>query len=220
MQVFNEGRHAAEFILSEANGNRSRDNATIKDGVEIEAGQVIARIGDAAGAPTVGAATKTGTGDGTFTLANPAYGPGIQAGTYQVRCVEKTADSGLFEVIRPDGTIDGQAVVGTAYVGQLKFTIADGAADFDQTTLFKVVVTKSDATGEGEFDVYNPDTMAGAELALAIYPLKADATARRIAIIARDCTVNGKCLVWADGATDEETAAAADRLRKAGIIIR
>lgn len=220
MQVFNEGRHAAEFILAEASGNRSRDNASIKDGVAIEAGQVIARIGDAAGAPTVGAATKTGTGDGTLTLANPAHGPGIQVGTYQIRCVEKTADSGLFEVIRPDGTIDGQAVVGVAYVGQLKFTIADGAADFDQTTLFKVVVTKSDATGEGEFDVYDPDTMVGAELALAIYPLQADATARRIAIVARDCTVNGKCLVWPEGITDAETAAAAAGLRKAGIIIR
>lgn len=220
MQVFTEGRHAAEFILAEANGNRSRDNGTIRDAVAVEAGQVIARVGDAAGAPNVGAVTKTGTGDGTLTLADPGYGAGIQAGTYQIRCVEKTADSGLFEVIRPDGTIDGQAVVGTAYAGQIKFMIADGAADFDQTTLFKVVVTKADATGEGEFDIYDADSMPDAELAIAIYPLASDAPARRIAIISRDCTVNGNCLVWADAATDADKAGGAALLRKAGIVTR
>lgn len=36
----NEGRHAAEFVLSEAAGNRSRDNITVKSGENLVAGQV------------------------------------------------------------------------------------------------------------------------------------------------------------------------------------
>lgn len=218
MNVFYEGRHPAECILAEANGNRSRDNAVIADGVAIVACQVIGRTGDAEGPPTVAAAVLAGAGNGVFTLANPAFGPGVQVGTYRIRCIEKTADSGLFQVIRPDGTIDGQAVVGVAYVGQLKFTIADGAVDFDQTSVFSVEVSKADLSGEGIFDAFDPDTMT--ELAIAIYAVAADKVDRRIAILSRDATVNGKTLVWPVAATDADKAAGAALLRKAGIIIR
>ncbi|KRQ99272.1 head decoration protein [Bradyrhizobium valentinum] len=42
--VLTEGRHPAEFILSEANGQRSRGNITIAENQEFEAGQVLAEI--------------------------------------------------------------------------------------------------------------------------------------------------------------------------------
>jgi hypothetical protein len=41
MTVFTEGRHAAEFILSEANGHRSRDNGILKTGENLPAGAVL-----------------------------------------------------------------------------------------------------------------------------------------------------------------------------------
>ena len=43
MTVFTEGRHAAEFILSEANGQRSRDNGTVAGGQDLAAGTVLAK---------------------------------------------------------------------------------------------------------------------------------------------------------------------------------
>jgi len=42
MTTFTESRHAAEFILSEAAGNRSRDNATLLSGQDLQAGTVLA----------------------------------------------------------------------------------------------------------------------------------------------------------------------------------
>lgn len=48
MTVFNEGRHAAEFILSEANGQLSRDNVTLHGGftgaATLKAGTVLGKI--------------------------------------------------------------------------------------------------------------------------------------------------------------------------------
>lgn len=41
MTVKTEGRHAAEFIMSEAAGMRSRENVTLLDGETILAGQVL-----------------------------------------------------------------------------------------------------------------------------------------------------------------------------------
>lgn len=41
MTTFTEGRHAAEFILSEANGQRSRENGTVASGQDLVAGQVV-----------------------------------------------------------------------------------------------------------------------------------------------------------------------------------
>ena len=41
MTVFTEGRHAAEFIMSEAGGMRSRENGIVVTGQNLVAGQVV-----------------------------------------------------------------------------------------------------------------------------------------------------------------------------------
>jgi hypothetical protein len=41
MTTFTESRHAAEFIMSEAAGHRSRDNATLLSGQNLQAGTVL-----------------------------------------------------------------------------------------------------------------------------------------------------------------------------------
>jgi len=42
--VFNEARHAGEFLVSEAEGTRSRDTITIASSVALEAGTVLGKI--------------------------------------------------------------------------------------------------------------------------------------------------------------------------------
>ena len=44
MPTFNEPVHAAEFLLSEANGDRSRENATVLSGQNLRAAAVVGRI--------------------------------------------------------------------------------------------------------------------------------------------------------------------------------
>lgn len=59
---FTEGRHAAEFILSEANGARSRENGTLNTGQNLTAGTVLQLTGTKLTAFTATAATD-GTPD-------------------------------------------------------------------------------------------------------------------------------------------------------------
>lgn len=218
----NETRHAGGFIKSEASGHRSREQVTIAEGESVVAGQVLGKVGVNEGAVTVDAAVFTGTGDGTYTPGTPAYGAGVMEGTYRVVCVEKTDDSGLFEVIRPDGTIDGQAVVGTAYNGQLKFTIADGSTDFAQGAAFAVPVTIAAADDEGEYKALDLSATDGAENAAAVafdaYDAS-DAAVQGVAMV-RDCELVAADLTWPDGISDNEKAAAIAQLADAGIIVR
>lgn len=44
MTTFTEGRHAGEFIMSEAPGQRSRENVTIASGENLVAGAVLGKI--------------------------------------------------------------------------------------------------------------------------------------------------------------------------------
>jgi hypothetical protein len=65
MTTFTEGKHAGEFLISEANGTRSRLNVTIASGEDLVAGQVVGKI-------TSGgkyAAYDNGAGDGTEVAA-------------------------------------------------------------------------------------------------------------------------------------------------------
>lgn len=56
--TFTEGRHAAEFILDEANGQRSRENVTLAASQTITPGMVLI-----AGEAWVAASAVPGTGD-------------------------------------------------------------------------------------------------------------------------------------------------------------
>ena len=69
MKVFNEGRHAAEFVLSEANGNLSRDNVTVASGQLFEAGTLLALLAMAAGITASVVATTGNAGNGSLTLS-------------------------------------------------------------------------------------------------------------------------------------------------------
>lgn len=200
-----EARHAGEFLLGEANHNRSREVATIVSGVEVLAGQVLSKHATNEGVVTAGVPAFTGTGDGTMTMADPATDETTQEGTYIVRLIEGAANAGNFQVIRPDGSIDGLAVVGVAYTGDIKFTIADGATDFSNAAQFTVAVTIAEIATAGLYDLYDPEGTDGDQnaVAIAMYPLAAAATNRKITIIAREATVNGKCLEWDDADAGE-----------------
>lgn len=46
MAVLTEGRHTGEFILTEANGQRSREAATVVSGQDLDVGEVVQVDGD------------------------------------------------------------------------------------------------------------------------------------------------------------------------------
>lgn len=94
-------------------------------------------------------ADATNVGNGAMTLDATPYGAGIVAGDYRVVCKTAATDAGTFDVIDPDGAVIGQATVGVAYAGPIKFTIADGTTDFAVNDGFTVTVTITGGAGVG-----------------------------------------------------------------------
>jgi hypothetical protein len=215
----------AGYIVSEASGYRSREQIMIAGGSGIlKPGAVLAKLLANRGAVTVGAAVFAGTGDGAFTPANPAYGAGVQEGDYKFQLVDEGANAGDFAVVRPDGTIDGFASVGVAYVGQVRATIADGAADFASPAVFTVPVTIAELADVGKYVPLNPAGANGSEIARAILYEGCDATDPAVdvrrTITARDTEVVAAELRYADGVTGDQKTAALASLATFGIIGR
>ncbi len=226
-QTFTEGRHAAEFILSEANGNRSRDNLKIGASQTILAGSVLGKNA----APGLEAASdaKSGgnTGNGTFVLDNTT--PVLRrakVGTYTARFITTTS----IRLEGPDGAVLGDTTIGgstgnSATINeQIKAVVTQGSTPFAAGDGFDVEVTVSDEVGgEPEYGALNlaaTDGLAEAA-AIAIYEAKTESgESTEIAGITRDCTVNGKCLAWPAGITAVQKAAAISQLAARGIIVR
>lgn len=203
MTVFTETRHAAEFVLSEANGMRSRDNITIVSGAGVvRAGTVVGKITAGAATPAAAAGNTSGSG----TIASVTVGAGAKVGVYHVVCIEPATNLGKFTVEDPDGITVGVATVGTEFVGGgLTFTITD-ATDFVAGDAFTITV----AAGSGKYTPA-PDTAAanGSNVGAAITLYEVDATSADVAVaaIVRDAEVNKNILTFHSGVDDDNKKA-------------
>lgn len=159
-------RSAASVNVSRAarsGGNTGNGLMTLPDpayGVDRKNGVYVVRnIGGAraaASAPKVGGNTGTGT-IGTLTADATAA-----IGAWRVICESQNTDGGAFAVLRPDGSFDGIAIVGTAYnsAAGINFTLADAGTDFALGDEFVVTVTATTPANGGVFSVVDPDGMA------------------------------------------------------------
>lgn len=90
MTVFTEAAHAAEFILSEANGSRSRDNITIASGSgKIAAGTVLGKV-TASG--KYKPATATGSDGGETAIAINIHAVDATSADVKVAAVTRQAE--------------------------------------------------------------------------------------------------------------------------------
>lgn len=212
--VITEGRHTAEFMVSEANGYRSREEITILSGENLVAGAVIGKI-------TLGSASATAdagnTGDGT--MGAITVGADAQVGDYVLTITEAATNGGAFQVVDPAGDVVGIGAVGTAFTGGgLTFTLADGATDFVVGDKFTVTV----AAGSGKWKEWDPTATDGSAGTVAVLYAATDASSSdaRATAIVRDAEVNGNVLTYLSGATSDDKATAAARLADAGILVR
>lgn len=220
MTTFTEGRHAAEFVLSEANHNRSRDNIVVAASQTIVPGQILVATGVAASMTSSAAADAGNTGNGALTLdvSNPVAA-GAQDGVYRAVCIAVATNSGTFEVFDPRGAAVGKVVVGATFNNQIKFVIADGATDFVAGDAFSITVGVEDADLQ-----YVALTAAGpgaAKVALPLYGATTGVGATQaVSAITRSAEVNGKTLTWPAGITAAVQAATISALARAGIVVR
>lgn len=210
MTIKTEGVYAGEFLLSEANGTRSREEVVIAAGSGIlKAGTLIALI-TAANALTP-SADGGNTGNGTISSATVTSK--AITGDYILTITEAAANGGKFEVVDPTGVLVGEGTVGQAFNGGgLTFTLSDGATDFAVDDSF----TLSVLANLGEYVAYDDDgTDDGRRAASGILFASVDATlndVRAVAVV-RDAEVIERLLTGLD------PNGRADLLAK-GIIIR
>jgi hypothetical protein len=144
------GTYPHEWLKHELDPEFSRERGVIKG----ESGQLISGTvcGKVAGGTAVAAAGGGNTGDGVLTVdATTPVLHGAKDGTYTVTCTVADTDSGTFRVTDPDGYEIGTVVVGDTFANDIKFAIADGAADFVVGDVFTIAVSLDSGA-----DIYVP----------------------------------------------------------------
>lgn len=217
--MVNERIYGGEFLISEADRTRSREQVKIAASQTLVAGSVLAMA--ALGAATVGAAAASGTNTGNGVFGAATADSGAPAGDYRVLFIEPTTNLGTFAVYKPDGSLDtpGHGVVGTAYNGTINFTIADGATDFVSGDEFKVNV--SYAAGAGTYGAVDPTAVNGMQTAAGILwdAVTTTSDTPQATIIARSAEVEGALLDF--GTLDAgQIITAKAQLNALGIVIR
>lgn len=210
MSIKTEGVHAGEFLLSEANGSRSRENIVVAAGAgQLVAGTLLAKVTTANALTSTATAGNTGNGTvGSATVTSDAV-----SGAYTLTITEAAEDAGTFEVAAPSGTALGTGEVGQPFTAAgITFTLSAGATDFAEGDSFTLNV----AANLGEYLPYDDDgTDDGRRTASAILFSGVDATTTdALAVgIVRDAEVTARLLAGLDanGTTD---------LAALGIVIR
>lgn len=212
-----EGKHAGEFILSEAEGSRSRENVTVLSGENLKAGHVLGRR---LVAPTVAAAVAFGTNTGNGTVTGQAVGTnlGAQRGNYRLTFVEPNTNLGNFLVFDPSGQLVGDGVVGTLFDNQIQFTVNDGGTDFVAGDAFTIAVS----AGTYKYKEYDAaDADGGQRVAGVLYDnVDASAADKAGVGVVRDAEIRKDDLTWFAGATNAQKDAALDALAALGVISR
>lgn len=220
-----------EFLLSEANGHRSRESITLHpSGLArtLRPGTVLGGPIDTGALTAEAGAVVSGTGGtpGNGAISAVTADVGAKVGVWRVVFIEPTANLGTFQVFDPDGGLANPptGVVGAAYngVGGINFSVADGSADFVAGDTFPITVTMAAATGAGRYGVHDPEATNGLQVAGGLLygeVIQGAAEVVEAVGIVRDAEVMADRLVWDDQDAGEKAAALA-RLESAGIIAR
>jgi hypothetical protein len=118
-------------------------------------------------------------------------------------------------------------IVEERHPGEFLLSEAEGKRSREVVTISDAIAVKAGqvlgkVTADGKYNFYNnADAPAGTGVALAIalYPLSATATYRKITVIARDAEVNQNCVEW-NGANGTDITAGKTDLAAVGIIFR
>lgn len=175
---------------------------------KIQIGHVLAVI--LTGAATAAAKAGGNTGNGTISAVTKAAD--AVTGVYTVRMLTATT----FRVEKPNGDVIGDGATGVAFADDLGFTITAGGTPFVAGDGFDITV----ATGSKKLKPYAPAGVDGSAVAAEVAIGTCDATAAdaKVVTVARKAIVVRNELVFAEGVTTDQKAAAVEQLEKAGII--
>jgi hypothetical protein len=215
MTTFTEPARIGDVLKREFDVLHNREIVTFAMGQNLLLGAVVAII--ASGMDAASAAKAGGnTGNGVLTLdaVTPVL-PGAKQGVYTVRCIVAAANGGTFRVENPDGDVMGDVAVGATFQDDIKFSIADGAADFIVGDGFDITVSEDGA------DIYGAYTGAEPDVFVLLEPVDATDEDTPGCILARGpAVIASTALVWGGGVTAGQKAAALSKLSALGIVSR
>jgi hypothetical protein len=219
MTVYTEGRHAAEFLLSEGQGNFSRDSIVIAASQAIVPGSVLGKRAVVADVvATASAADGNVASSGIIAMGSPAVTSKVKDGRYKGIAV--TATTVRWE--DPDGKEIGVSTHGSVFSkGGVKFTITAGGSANAAGDEFYIDVAADSA--DFEFGAHDPSATDGFEIAaaVALYGATTGADERTsISAVTRLAEVNGKLLSWDADITAAQKADAVQALADRSIIVR
>ncbi len=218
MVTFTEGRHAADFLLSEGAGSISRENVVVGASQTIAPGMVLARKAVVADVVATPAAVAGNTGNATIAMHATPVTSAVKDGVYRGVCL--TATTVRWE--DPAGNEIGTSTHGTLFAkGGIRVTVTAGGTPNVAGDAFTVTVA-ADA-GDFEHVAHDPAATDGSEVAVAVALYGATTGAGEtapLAVVARFAEVNGKCLTWKSGATAAQIANGTQDLAARGIIVR
>lgn len=118
-------------------------------------------------------------------------------------------------------------IVETRHPGEFLLSEAEGKRSREVVTISDAIAIKAGqvlgkVTADGKYGFYNnadAPVGTGVALAIAMYPLAATDTYRKITVIARDAEVNQNCVEWNGASAGDITAGKTD-LAAVGIIFR
>lgn len=193
----------AEFVLTEASGQRSRENIVVTQaGAEVKSGALLTQSGDAgAGAFAMDAGQTGNPTSGAITV-----GAAAQDGVYQITFTAPTK----FDVEGPDGVKVGSGTVGTAFNrAGLGFTLTAGGTAAVAGDTAKITL----AIGTLKYVPYVAAGASGpADAILYNYLPPATGDVKAVAFV-RDCEVIRAALTGLD-------AGAEAQLAKLGVVVR
>jgi Bacteriophage lambda head decoration protein D len=203
-------------ILARTAGVTTRKITVLSgEGIRI-AGSVMGKVPTAAQTVTAGAVVSgSGGTPGNGTVSALSADTGALAGVYQVRILNPATNAGSFEVIRPDGSVDGNGAVGVAYNGTINFTLGDGSVDFVEDD--RIPITVSYANDNGKYRLSTAAAVDGSQIPDMVLAETVDATSADVEAIAYEtATVVKSALVLGAG---HSIASIRATLRHRGITI-
>lgn len=138
---------------------------------------------------------------------------------FTVAVTEADHNLGTFSVTAPNGESLPPATADSAYTNnQINFTINDGDTDFAAGDSFTIVV----AAGSGKVTEIDFTAVDGSQAAAGFVIADYDASSGDVSGVAvvRDAVIVADNLVWPDGATSDQKAAALAELKLLGIVDR
>lgn len=194
----------ADFLVSEANNQRSRENIVVTQaGTEVKSGSLLTKLGDTA---LTGSFAMDAGSTGNPTAGTINAGAAAKPGVYRI--IFRSATT--FDVEDPDGVLVDNGTLGSAFSGGgLGFTLTAGATPAVASDTAKITV----AAGNGKYVPYTASAAAGPADAVLYNYLPAKTGDTKAVAFVRDCEVNRHGLTGLD-ATGEAG------LATKGIIVR